>query len=137
MVAYVLILQGSEERPLRRLWDDVAPASLSAAGMAAIVVPLSIALTGAGLPAAVWLLLVGMAAVAAYLLVLRGCFPATWRTQRVIIQRILPVRLRRAGAGGETESSPRRLPLISRKGTVPNGRPVPVPAQPTEPRVRG
>ena len=137
VVAYVLILQGSGESPLRRLWDDVAPASLSAAGMAAIAVPASIALRGAGLPAAVWLLVVALIAVPAYLLVLRTGFPSTWRTQRTIIERILPARLRPGGEAGQTASSLRRLPLIRRKDTVANGRPVSVPAQPAERHVGG
>ena len=33
IVAYVLMLRGSPERPLRRLWDDIAPATVSCLGL--------------------------------------------------------------------------------------------------------
>ena len=34
-VAYTMLLRGSPEHPLRRLWDDIAPASVSCLGLVA------------------------------------------------------------------------------------------------------
>lgn len=90
IIAYVLILQGSGERPLRRLWEDVAPATISSVALAAAAVPLSLALTAAHAPGPLWLLAIALAAVPAYLLSLRVVFPATWYAQRAVLARILP-----------------------------------------------
>ncbi len=98
VVAYVLMLRGSLAGALSRLWDDVAPATVACLGLAAVALPVSLGLTAADLPPALWLLTLGLAAVPAYLLTLRLCFPATWRAQGSIIARILPDRLRLPGA---------------------------------------
>jgi lipopolysaccharide exporter len=98
VVAYVLILRGSDERPLHRLWDDIAPAFVSCLGLVVVAVPASFALTAAQIPAFLWLAAFGLVAVPPYLLTLRFCFPAAWRSQRSILARILPGRLRLRGA---------------------------------------
>ncbi len=90
LVAYRLMLSGSEERALTRLWNDVAPATVSCLGLAAVALPASLALTAAHVPALPWMLALGLIAVPPYLLTLRLCFPATWRTQRAVVERILP-----------------------------------------------
>ncbi len=90
MIAYALMLRGSNERPLRRLWSDVAPATISCLGLVAVALPVSLALTAAHTPAALWLALLGLAALPPYLLTLRVCFPATWRDQCTALERILP-----------------------------------------------
>ncbi|HWY18959.1 MAG TPA: oligosaccharide flippase family protein [Solirubrobacteraceae bacterium] len=98
IVAYVLILHGSEERPLQRLWDDIAPAFVSCLGLVAVALPASIALTAAHVPAIVWLLALGLVAPPPYLLALRFGFPAAWRSQRAALARILPGHQRLRGA---------------------------------------
>ncbi len=90
LVAYRLMLSGSGERSLARLWDDIAPASVSCLALVAVGLPTSAALTAAHVPAALWLAVLGLVAVPTYLLALRLCFPATWRTQRAALARILP-----------------------------------------------
>lgn len=90
IVAYVLVLSGSAERPLQRLWDDIAPATVSCLGLTVVALPASLALTAAHMPAVLWLAALGLVAVPPYLLTLRICFPATWRTQRAALDRILP-----------------------------------------------
>ncbi len=90
VLAYALMLRGSAERPLHRLWDDIAPASVSCLGLVAVALPASLALTAADLPAALWLATLGLVALPPYLLTLRICFPATWLNQRAIFERILP-----------------------------------------------
>jgi len=97
IVAYVLILSGSPERPLQRLWDDIAPAALSCVGLVAVALPVSIGLTAAHLPAILWLLAFALVSAPAYLLSLRMCFPAAWRSQRAILGRIAPGRSRLRG----------------------------------------
>jgi lipopolysaccharide exporter len=90
VVAYVLMLRGSAERALHRLWDDVAPAAVSCLGLVAVALPASFALTAAHIPAFLWLAALGLVAVPPYLLTLRICFPAAWRSQRAALERILP-----------------------------------------------
>lgn len=90
IIAYGLMLRGSSEHPMRRLWSDVAPATVSCVGLVAVALPASIALTAAHLPAVLWLAAIGLIAVPPYLLTLRVCFPATWRAQCTALERILP-----------------------------------------------
>ena len=105
LVAYRLMLSGSEERAVRRLWSDIAPATVSCVALAAVALPVSAGLTAAHMPAVPWLAMLGIVAVPTYLLALRLCFPATWRAQRDALARILPgrplrgVKRRQAAAG--------------------------------------
>jgi hypothetical protein len=89
-VAYALMLRGSAERPLRRLWEDIAPATVSSLALVAVVVPVNLALSAAHPPAIVQLVAVGLIAVAPYLLTLRICFPASSRSLRATVERVLP-----------------------------------------------
>jgi hypothetical protein len=114
VVAYVLMLRGSDERPLRRLWDDIAPAFVSCLGLAAVAVPASFALTAAHVTAILWLAALGAVAVPPYLLTLRVCFPAAWRSQRSIMTRILPGRLRRRGAKRHMAAAQRHMAAARR-----------------------
>jgi len=98
VVAYVLMLRGSGERPLHRLWDDIMPAFVSSLGLVVVALPASFALTAAQIPAFLWLAALGLVAVPPYLLTLRFCFPAEWRSQRSIMARILPGDQRLGGA---------------------------------------
>lgn len=97
LIAYVLMLRDSDEGALRRLWEDLAPATVSCLGLVAVALPASLALTGAHAPAGLWLLALGLAAIPPYLLTLRICFPAVWRSQRGIVVRTLPRRRRPVG----------------------------------------
>jgi O-antigen/teichoic acid export membrane protein len=90
ILAYVLMLRGSTERPLWRLWDDVAPAIVSCLGLVVVALPVSVALTAAQVPAILWLAALGTVAIPPYLLTLRICFPATWRAQCTVLERVLP-----------------------------------------------
>lgn len=90
IIAYVLMLQGSDERAMHRLWSDIAPATVSCLGLVAVALPVSFALTAAQLPAILWLAALGLVAAPPYLLTLRICFPATWRAQCTAVERILP-----------------------------------------------
>jgi lipopolysaccharide exporter len=92
VVAYALMLRGSSERPLARLWHDVAPATVSCLGLAAVVLPVNLALSAAHVPAIVQLAVVGLIAAPPYLLTLRICYPATSRNLRAAIEQILPDR---------------------------------------------
>jgi lipopolysaccharide exporter len=92
IVAYALMLRGSPERPLHRLWDDIAPATVACLGLIAIALPASLAFTAAQLPPVLWLAALALVALPPYLLTLRTCFPATWRTQSAVLESILPER---------------------------------------------
>jgi PST family polysaccharide transporter len=95
VVAYVLMLSGTPERPLRRLWADVSPASCSSVALAAVAVPVALALSAAGTPTFVLLAAVSVAGAAAYLLALRVVFAATWRSLTGLVGQVLPARSRR------------------------------------------
>jgi lipopolysaccharide exporter len=114
IVAYVLMLRGSGERPLHRLWDDIMPAFVSCLGLVVIALPVSFALTAAHIPAFLWLAALGLVAVPPYLLTLRFCFPAAWRSQRSIMARILPGRLRRRGAKRHMAAAQRHMAAARR-----------------------
>ncbi len=90
LIAYALMLRGSGERAVRRMWQDIAPATVSCMGLAAVAVPVALALRAAHAPAIPYLLAVGVVAAPPYLLTLRFAFPATWRTQCATLERVLP-----------------------------------------------
>jgi lipopolysaccharide exporter len=92
LVAYALMLRGSDECPLRCLWDDVAPATIACIGLAAVALPVSLGLSSVRPPAIVQLAAVGLIAVPAYLLTLRVCSRGAWRDLLVAVRRILPER---------------------------------------------
>ena len=92
LVAYVLMLRGSGLPPLAQLWGDIAPASVSCAGMAAAAVPASLLLNTAHVAAGPWLAIVAAVSAPAYLLTLRACFPETWGAQLQMLRRVLPGR---------------------------------------------
>ncbi len=95
VVAYGVLLHGHPERPLRRCWDDVAPALVGALALLAVAFPLRVALDRAGVPGGLVVVLVGLASVPAYLLAVRVLFPAVWRENAPLVARVLPARLRR------------------------------------------
>jgi O-antigen/teichoic acid export membrane protein len=96
VVAYVLMLRGSHENALTRLWQDLWPAIGSCLGLAAVAVPLELMLSSAGAPTVVQLAAVGIAGSLAYVVVLRTCFAQTWRSLTAVAGQVLPERSRRA-----------------------------------------
>jgi O-antigen/teichoic acid export membrane protein len=89
-VAYVLMVRGTDERPLRSLWADVGPAVVASLGLVAVAAPASIALSAANTPTFVQLVIVTLAAFAAYALTLRLTFPAAWAEIVMLARRVLP-----------------------------------------------
>jgi hypothetical protein len=61
------------------------------------------------MPAFLWLAALGLVAVPPYLLTLRICFPAAWRSQRAALERILPGRLRPRSAKRHLAAAQRHL----------------------------
>jgi lipopolysaccharide exporter len=110
-VAYALMLHGSGERPLPRLWDDIAPATVSCLGLVAVALPVNLALSLVSLPAIIQLSLVALIALPPYLLTLRICFPKTSRSLRLITERLLPEHRRLSWAK-------RRLAIPGAEGTL-------------------
>jgi O-antigen/teichoic acid export membrane protein len=92
VIAYALMLQGSPERPLRRLWGDVAPAVTASAGLVGAALPVYLGAGAAGFPPLPRLLCSGLAAGLAYPLTVRALFPTVWRVQAATVSRILPRR---------------------------------------------
>jgi lipopolysaccharide exporter len=87
---YIVMLQGSSESAMRRLWSDIEPATVSCLGLAVVAVPASIALSAAHMPAVLWLAALTLLALPPYLLTLRVLFPAAWRSQCAALGHILP-----------------------------------------------
>ena len=85
-VAYALMLRGSSEPPLRRLWEDIAPATVSCLGLVVIALPANLALSAAHIPAILQLTIVCLVALPPYLLTLRICFPAASRSLRATVE---------------------------------------------------
>lgn len=104
LVAYALMLRGSGENMLRRLWHDIQPASVSCLAPAAAALPASIALRSAHVSPVAYLPAVSVLGVAVYLLALRVCFPASLQSLSRFVAHLLPgnplQRLRRRIAPG-------------------------------------
>jgi O-antigen/teichoic acid export membrane protein len=109
VVAYGLMLNGRPERTLRFIWDDMAPAVVCCAALAAVAWPVEALLRGSGTPALVNMALVAIAAAAGYLAALRLWFPAAWRDLMTLLRRVLPIKPLRAAV--------RRVPLVAGRST--------------------
>jgi lipopolysaccharide exporter len=94
-VAYRLMLPDQRRQVPRRIWGDVGPAVTSCLALAAVSVPLTLAFSAAQAPPILELPAVGLAAAAAYGVVLRWAFPSTWRLLVTFIGHLIPARWRR------------------------------------------
>jgi O-antigen/teichoic acid export membrane protein len=94
LVSYFLIGKGESHNFARRVWDDIAPATVCSAALAAVAVPTGLLLERAGLPDLAWMVAVGLVGSIVYVLVLRVAFRGVWATQKKIFERIFPARLR-------------------------------------------
>lgn len=92
LIAYVVLLHGSDRRPLPTLWSDVAPAIVSCAGLAAVAVPASLVLLSADVPTVSYLAGEAVVAGAAYLVTVRVLFPDSWGNLRSVVRHLLPQR---------------------------------------------
>jgi hypothetical protein len=101
LVSYILLLSGSGERPLPRLWRDIEPATVSCVALAAAAVPASLGLRAAHVAAVPYLAGVSLLGAAAYLLMMRICFRASLQSLRSFVGHLLPRgRLRRVTRRG-------------------------------------
>jgi lipopolysaccharide exporter len=91
-VAYVLMLQGTQERAGPRLWADVAPAIISSLVLLAASVPVSIAMSAAHAPVPLNLAAVALTAAGAYTLTLRTGFNPAWTNIVSFLGHLLPHR---------------------------------------------
>jgi lipopolysaccharide exporter len=92
VVAYMLLLRGRHESTLRFLWADVSAASVGCMALAAVAVPIDLALDAAAVIAPLHVLLVSGAGACAYLAALRVGFPEAWRDLAALVRRVLPER---------------------------------------------
>jgi hypothetical protein len=98
VVAYGALLRGLVERPLLRLWEDLAPGAAGACAVVAVAAPSTWALAHAGLPAPLTLLLVGVAGAGAGAAALRRASQPTWEDLSRLAGRVLTGRGRRPQA---------------------------------------
>jgi len=90
VIAYQLLVRGRDESAVRMLWHDVSAAFVSCLVLAAAGIPVQVGLTGAGAPAILHLLLVGLAGGLAYLISLRLFFRVAWGDVMALARRVLP-----------------------------------------------
>jgi O-antigen/teichoic acid export membrane protein len=98
VVAYVALLHGLVERPLVRLWEDLAPGAAGACAVVAVAAPSTWALAHAGLPAPLTLLLAGAAGGGAGAAALWRVSPPTWDDLSRLARRVVAGRARRPQA---------------------------------------
>jgi O-antigen/teichoic acid export membrane protein len=94
-VAYIIMLGDDVEHPLLTLWQDVEPALVSCAALAALALPANWALVNASVPVVPHVLGTAAAAAVGYLLALRIGYPAQFRDLSAAVRRILPDRVTR------------------------------------------
>jgi O-antigen/teichoic acid export membrane protein len=92
VVAYNRMLAGRPERTLAVIWGDVAAAGVACVALAAVALPLDMALKGAGTAPLVHLAVVTAVGGLAYLVVLRTAFPAAWGDLATLTRKVLPAR---------------------------------------------
>jgi O-antigen/teichoic acid export membrane protein len=92
VVAYEMLLHGRAEHALRLLWEDVSAATVACVAMAAAAWPVEMALSNAGAPPVVHVVVVGIVGGAAYLAAIRLWFKDAWRDLSALVRRVLPVR---------------------------------------------
>jgi O-antigen/teichoic acid export membrane protein len=106
-VAYVVLLRGRLESPIRVLWRDLAPALSACAVLVAVALPVDRGLAAIDAPVLPLMAGVGLAGGLAYLISLRLLFPASAQDLAGALRRLLPARLslgRRFGAAMPAES---------------------------------
>lgn len=90
VVAYQVMLRGRDEPVLSFLWHDLRAGAVGVAVMAAVAVPVNVAVGDAGAPAFVHLAIVGAVAGVVYLLAVWRLFPAAWTDLSTLLRRVLP-----------------------------------------------
>ncbi|HTT95655.1 MAG TPA: oligosaccharide flippase family protein [Solirubrobacterales bacterium] len=106
-VAYVVLLGRREGNPLLALWRDLYPALAGCAAMAAVALPLELALRAGGAPVLLQTAAVCLAGGIAYVAVLKRWFPAAAHDLFAALRRVSPVRFglrRRDGAPAGAEA---------------------------------
>jgi lipopolysaccharide exporter len=89
-VAYIVLLSGQTEHPLRSLWHDIAPATIACMGMAAVAVPVDWLVSSVDIARPLHFVVVGAACAIAYLLTLHTCFAQSWKDLSMLTRRLLP-----------------------------------------------
>ena len=90
VVAYRLMVRGTDESWVHHMWADVGPAIVGSLGLVAVAVPVSIGLSAAGTPTLVQLVAVTLVGLGGYALTLRLTFPTAFATIVMLVRRVLP-----------------------------------------------
>jgi len=90
LVAYVLMLHGPGEQPLRCLWHDIMPALVSCVAPVALALPASVVLRNADVAAVPYVAVVSLIGITAYLVTLRVGFPSSLDSLRRFARQLLP-----------------------------------------------
>jgi lipopolysaccharide exporter len=109
VVAYRVMHWSAGEAVLTRIRQDLAPAACSCAGLVAVGVPATLAMSAIQAPPLLQLIVVTSAAACGYVAVLRTCFAPAWRTVTGFARRLLGDRVwrrRRASRAVDVLPSP-------------------------------
>jgi O-antigen/teichoic acid export membrane protein len=89
VAAYAGLLRGLVDRPLVRLYEDVAPGTMAAIGLAVVAAPAAWLLSRVGAPAPVAIVVAGAVGAAAGLATLRWVSRPAWRDLSGLARRVL------------------------------------------------
>jgi O-antigen/teichoic acid export membrane protein len=87
---YFYLLKPELGIPARGILDDLGPALAGCVALAAIAFPVRFGLEALGVPDLVTMVVATLAGIAAYALVIRAAFAATWSDLTMIITRVIP-----------------------------------------------
>jgi lipopolysaccharide exporter len=90
LVAYVLMLSDSRDRPLAQLWYDINPAAICTIALVVIAAPASFGLKAAQVTGVPYLAAVSLLGGVVYLIALRTVFPASFQMARGFVAQLLP-----------------------------------------------
>ena len=104
LIAHAFLFQRLAGIPMRRLWDDAGPATISSISLLGVSFPLVHWLSGVGAPPPVILTAAGIGGLSAYALTLRLVFADAWSDILLLARRVLPDRWQRTSSPPLTEA---------------------------------
>lgn len=95
VVAYAMIARRTRQNPVAALWQDIGPATISCAGMAALAVPVDVAISSGHVPGGLQFCAIFLACAIGYLVTLRLAFHEAFRDLLLVARRLIPPALQR------------------------------------------
>lgn len=92
VIAYAVLLHGTEHNPVAVLWKDIAPATISCAALLALAGPAELGLSSVQAPVLVHVAGVAAAGAVGYLTTLRMLYSGAWGDLAAAVRRVAPAR---------------------------------------------